>query len=147
MKTYAENSGQCSPPPKVDPPFTATSNVTGEKFLDNCEPWAITIAGGTPPYRLSFVQPDGNVVTNFTLPVEDNTYTCDTTVLFCDVADYFTNFKLPCYRLAAVSDALSVSLTPWFVHSLGRWATNPPVVDMTGNALRLIIMQNDSTKI
>ncbi|KAF9032033.1 hypothetical protein BJ165DRAFT_861013 [Panaeolus papilionaceus] len=66
MKTYAENSGQCSPPPEVDPPFTATSNITGDKFPDNCEPWAITIAGGTPPYSLSFVQPDGNIVTNVT---------------------------------------------------------------------------------
>ncbi|KAF9033885.1 hypothetical protein BJ165DRAFT_1356899, partial [Panaeolus papilionaceus] len=70
-----EDSGQCSPPPEVLPPFTATSNVTADNFLDNCEPWAITISGGTPPYKVSFVQPDSTVMTNVTLPAKDNTYT------------------------------------------------------------------------
>ncbi|KAF9032063.1 hypothetical protein BJ165DRAFT_1358064, partial [Panaeolus papilionaceus] len=114
---FKNDSGQCSPPSEVHPPFTATSNVTTDKLLDNCEPWAVTIAGGSPPYSLSFVQPDGNVITNVTLPAEDNTYTFVNSslpgtvllgailLLSFDIVNFVANFTFSVHRVAAVSDA------------------------------------------
>ncbi|KAF9032062.1 hypothetical protein BJ165DRAFT_1616425 [Panaeolus papilionaceus] len=117
-----EISGQCSNPPRVHPPFKATSNVSAGQFLDNCEPWKITIEGGIPPYSISFFQPHSNVITNVTMPGGDNVYT-------------YVNSSIPDTQLMATVSDVS-----------GHWATNPPVVNTTGvNTETICAGQSSST--
>jgi hypothetical protein len=52
-------------------PFTVTANVK-DRSLDVCEPWSIEVAGGTPPYTFTLVQPTSPNNTNVTnLPSQD----------------------------------------------------------------------------
>ncbi|KAF5313892.1 hypothetical protein D9619_012998 [Psilocybe cf. subviscida] len=61
------------PPSEADPSFTIKSNITAT--LQTCEPWGITVLGGTPPYTVTLAETDQPVVTNVTMPVGANRFT------------------------------------------------------------------------
>ncbi|KAJ7775944.1 hypothetical protein DFH07DRAFT_711319, partial [Mycena maculata] len=56
---------QCNANPAVEPPFTITANVTD--VLNTCEPWGLTIQGGSPPYNLTIAVMNSADVMNVTL--------------------------------------------------------------------------------
>ncbi|KAJ7475204.1 hypothetical protein B0H11DRAFT_2158629 [Mycena galericulata] len=100
----AGQTTQCIPAASNDPPFTVTANVTDT--LNTCQPWGLTIVGGTPPYNLTLVELDSPVITNVTLGPEDDAFT------FIDRAD-------PDRQLIGAN---------------GRWASGTPIVKTAGSA-------------
>ncbi|KAJ7174886.1 hypothetical protein C8R46DRAFT_867728, partial [Mycena filopes] len=58
------SSTQCFPPANTGHPFTINANVTDT--LATCEPWGLTLIGGTPPYNVILAAPDSPVITNVT---------------------------------------------------------------------------------
>jgi hypothetical protein len=98
---------QCVSTPPEPTPFTVKANVT--KTLETCEPWGITVTGGTPPYNITLAQTGSPVVTNVSLPFGDNRFT-------------FPNRALPGGSLiAAITDFE------------GRWASGTPAVTPIGS--------------
>ncbi|KAJ7143982.1 hypothetical protein C8R44DRAFT_564898, partial [Mycena epipterygia] len=53
--------------------FTISANVTDT--LNTCQPWGLTISGGTPPYNLTLAVLNAPDVTNVTLGANDSVYT------------------------------------------------------------------------
>ncbi|KAJ7681075.1 hypothetical protein DFH06DRAFT_1405965 [Mycena polygramma] len=99
---------QCGPQSAADPPFTVTANVTD--VLTTCQPWGLTIQGGTPPYNVTFAALNAPDVTNATLGPDDSIYT-------------YINRAVPgTQMITAVSDVN------------GRWATGSPLVRTQGPA-------------
>jgi hypothetical protein len=107
FKVVAGTSTQCIPPATNDPPFTVTANVTDT--ITTCQPWGLTIVGGTPPYNVTFAALNSPVITNVTMGPVDDAFT------FIDRADPGTKL------IAAISDLN------------GRWATGTPIVKTTGS--------------
>ncbi|KAJ7730876.1 hypothetical protein DFH07DRAFT_848241 [Mycena maculata] len=103
----AGQTTQCIPAASTDPPFTVTANVT--TTIETCQPWGLTITGGTPPYNLTLAALNSPVVTNVTMGPLDNAFT------FIDRADPGTQL------IAAISDLN------------GRWASGTPIVATAGN--------------
>ncbi|KAJ6476472.1 hypothetical protein C8R47DRAFT_659656 [Mycena vitilis] len=99
---------QCGPPTAADPPFNVTANVTD--VLTTCQPWGLTIQGGTPPYQVTFAALNANDVTNATLGPGDSIYT------------YINRAAPGTQMIAAISDVN------------GRWATGSPLVRTQGSA-------------
>ncbi|KAF5313832.1 hypothetical protein D9619_013011 [Psilocybe cf. subviscida] len=99
---------QCVSTPDVsDQPFTVKANVT--KTLQTCQPWGITVSGGTPPYTVTLAETNQPVITNVTMQVQGaNRFT-------------YPNRGVPGGKLiAAVSDFE------------GRWARGTPMVQTEG---------------
>ncbi|KAJ7159841.1 hypothetical protein C8R43DRAFT_345930 [Mycena crocata] len=115
----------CIPPASTDPPFTVTANVTDA--LTTCQPWGLTIKGGTPPYNVSFAALNSPIVTNVTMGPNDDTFT------FIDRADPGTQL------IAAISDLN------------GRWASGTPIVKTQGSTnvdcVGLVSSSGNSTQI
>ncbi|KAJ7471820.1 hypothetical protein FB451DRAFT_1399128 [Mycena latifolia] len=88
--------------------FTVTANVTDT--LTTCQPWGLTIKGGTPPYNVTFAALNSPIVTNVTMGPVDDVFT------FIDRADPNTQL------IAAISDLN------------GLWATGTPIVSTKGSA-------------
>ncbi|KAJ7119480.1 hypothetical protein C8R44DRAFT_788157 [Mycena epipterygia] len=104
----AGQTTQCVPPASTDPPFTVTANVTDT--LNTCQPWGLTIVGGTPPYNVTLAALNSPIVTNVTMGPDDDAFT------FIDRADPNTQL------IAAISDLN------------GRWASGTPIVKTAGSA-------------
>jgi len=98
---------QCILPPSTEQPFNVTANVT--TTLTTCQPWGLTVAGGTPPYQVTLVELASPIVTNASLGPGDDVFT------YIDRADPNTQL------IAAVSD-----LT-------GRWASGSVIVSTAGS--------------
>jgi len=95
-----------SPPRAFD--FTIHANQTGSE-LETCQPWALAIKGGTPPYSVSIASPGASSVTNVTLDTEEfNVYT------------WINRAPPNAQVLAAIAD------------SEGRWARGVPLVTTKG---------------
>jgi hypothetical protein len=74
----AGDNSSCLPPaPTSD--FQVTSNVT--TTLTTCQPWGLTISGGTQPYSVTLAALDSPIITNVTLGPLDDSFT------FIDRAD------------------------------------------------------------
>ncbi|KAH6885490.1 hypothetical protein BKA70DRAFT_124855 [Coprinopsis sp. MPI-PUGE-AT-0042] len=94
-------------PPRAQD-FTIHANHTGFE-LQTCQPWAIALKGGVPPYSVSIASLGAPSVTNVTLDSpEFNVYT------------YINRVPPNAQVLAAISD------------SQGRWARGVPLVSTTG---------------
>ncbi|RDB22408.1 hypothetical protein Hypma_010517 [Hypsizygus marmoreus] len=105
---YTVISGQsnsCLPAPTTD--FTISGNPTVE--LSTCEPWTITMNGGTSPYNIVLAAPDSDEVTNVTMIPGDNFYS------------YINRASPDSSLLAAVHDVN------------GRWANGTPFVKTKGS--------------
>ncbi|KAJ7253604.1 hypothetical protein C8J57DRAFT_1137400, partial [Mycena rebaudengoi] len=101
-------STQCILAPTAStPPFTITANVSDA--VDTCQPWGLTISGGTRPYNLTLAALNAPDVTNVTLGANDSVFT------YINRADPGTQI------LAAVSDLN------------GNWATGSPIVRTQGS--------------
>lgn len=85
-----------------------TTNVTGT--LQTCQPWGLTIAGGTPPYTVSLASLGSVTVTNATLSPDENLFT------------YINRANPNGQLLAAVSDAA------------GNWAAGTALVKTQGSS-------------
>ncbi|KAJ7641362.1 hypothetical protein FB45DRAFT_862568 [Roridomyces roridus] len=73
---YTVTTGQitsCIVQPPAKPTFTLKANVTGA--LNTCQPWGLTVTGGTPPYNVSLLGSGQPVITNITLTGEDTVVT------------------------------------------------------------------------
>lgn len=104
----AGDSTDCvvSPPRALD--FAIHANHTGSE-LETCQPWALAIEGGTPPYSVSIASPGAPSVTNVTMDsAEQNLYT------------YINRVPPGAQVLAAVAD------------SQGRWARGVPLLTTKG---------------
>lgn len=44
--------------------FTVTANVTVPQHINTCDPWAVTVQGGTPPYTFTLLATHMDIVTN-----------------------------------------------------------------------------------
>ncbi|KDQ50210.1 hypothetical protein JAAARDRAFT_211876 [Jaapia argillacea MUCL 33604] len=99
------SSTTCIPAP--DESFVMTSNVTA---LTTCEPWGLSITGGTPPYDVTVVcvNTAAAFVTNMTVPSGDN------------VVTYINRGEPNSQMIAAVHD------------STGRWGIGTSLVNTAG---------------
>ncbi|KAJ7752998.1 hypothetical protein B0H16DRAFT_1545657 [Mycena metata] len=95
---------QCLPPAVTEPSFNVTANVTDT--LTTCEPWGLTVRGGTPPYNVTLAALNAPVITNVTLDPPDSVFT------YIDRAD-------PNGQLIGMN---------------GRWATGSPIVRTQGSS-------------
>jgi hypothetical protein len=103
----AGDNSSCLPPaPTSD--FQVTSNVT--TTLTTCQPWGLTISGGTQPYSVTLAALDSPIITNVTLGPLDDSFT------FIDRADPNTQL------IAAISD------------SNGNFARGTPLVNTQGSS-------------
>ncbi|KAF8188462.1 hypothetical protein K438DRAFT_1833598 [Mycena galopus ATCC 62051] len=64
---------QCVPATTPEPGFKISGNVTD--VLQTCQPWGLTIEGGTPPYNITIAQMNSPNVTNATLGPIDTVFT------------------------------------------------------------------------
>lgn len=56
--------------PRDPPTFTVTSNITGD--VNTCDPWGLTIVGGSKPYSVTLAALSSPVITNVTMgPLDD----------------------------------------------------------------------------
>ncbi|TCD71080.1 hypothetical protein EIP91_000172 [Steccherinum ochraceum] len=103
----AGTSTSCLP---SNPPLTSLAsispNVTGP--LTTCQPWGLTITGGTKPYSVVLSARNSHVITNVTMGAQDDVFT------FIDRADPGTAL------MANVVDAT------------GQWGKSTNVVNTTG---------------
>ncbi|KAJ7509245.1 hypothetical protein B0H11DRAFT_1670978, partial [Mycena galericulata] len=97
---------QCIPQTANQTSFTITANVTD--VLNTCQPWGLTIEGGTPPYHITLAAKNFPVIANFTLSLNDSAYT------------YINRAPPGTQMLAAASDAN------------GLWAMGSPFVNTQG---------------
>ncbi|KAJ6556186.1 hypothetical protein B0H19DRAFT_903678, partial [Mycena capillaripes] len=95
---------QCIPAPPAEAPFTIRANVTD--LLNTCQPWGLTIEGGTPPYNMTLVPMNSPNTTNVTLGAQDSVFT-------------YINRMAPGTQLLGKS---------WN----GRWASGSPLVRTQG---------------
>ncbi|KAJ7912992.1 hypothetical protein B0H13DRAFT_2326757 [Mycena leptocephala] len=95
------------PPCSAEPAFKITANVTDT--LTTCEPWGLTIHGGTPPYNLTLAALNSPDVTNVTLGPNDSVFT------------YINRAYPGTQMIASVSDLN------------GRWATGSPFLQQRGS--------------
>ncbi|KAJ7134056.1 hypothetical protein C8R43DRAFT_956364 [Mycena crocata] len=98
---------QCIPPASTEPPFKVVANVTD--VLNTCQPWGLTIQGGTPPYNVTLAATNSSDVTNSTLGPNDSYFT------------YINRADPGRQLMASVSDLD------------GRWATGSPIVRTQGS--------------
>ncbi|KAJ7159000.1 hypothetical protein C8R43DRAFT_920931, partial [Mycena crocata] len=96
---------ECMPAITAEPTFTIAANVTDA--LSTCEPWGLTIRGGTPPYNFTFAALDAPGATNVTF--DDAAYT------------YINRVPPQTQLIASVSDVT------------GRWASGSPFVRTEGS--------------
>ncbi|KAJ6503580.1 hypothetical protein C8R45DRAFT_1091356 [Mycena sanguinolenta] len=98
---------QCIPPTLSDPSsgFKISANVTD--VLNTCQPWGLTIEGGTPPYNVTLAETDLGGVTNVTLGPTDTVLT-------------YIN------RMAPGGQVIGIDLN-------GNWATGSPIVRTQGS--------------
>ncbi|KAJ7088005.1 hypothetical protein B0H15DRAFT_1022594 [Mycena belliarum] len=101
-------STQCIPQSPPDEDFTIAANVTDT--LTTCQPWGVTIRGGTPPYNVTVAALNSTVVTNVTLGPQDSVFT-------------YINRAAPDTQMIAAASDLN-----------GRWATGGPLVRTEGSA-------------
>ncbi|KAF7346713.1 hypothetical protein MSAN_01809400 [Mycena sanguinolenta] len=99
---------QCVPPSLSDPTsgFKISSNVTDA--LNTCQPWGLTIEGGTPPYSVTLAELNSGNVTNATMGPTDTVFT-------------YIN-KMP-----PGGQVIGIDIN-------GNWATGSPVVRTQGSA-------------
>jgi len=107
MNVTAGQTTQCVTAPLASPSFIVTANVTND--LQTCQPWGLTVKGGTPPYTITLAAPNSPTVTNVTLPYGDGTFT------------YINRASPNGQLMGAISDFT------------GRWATGTPIVDTRGS--------------
>ncbi|KAJ7813931.1 hypothetical protein B0H14DRAFT_2182083, partial [Mycena olivaceomarginata] len=93
---------QCIPPAVAAAPFNVTANVTD--VLTTCQPWGLTIRGGTPPYNVTLAALNATEMTNVTLGPNDTVFT-------------YINRAEPGTQMIGVN---------------GRWATGSPLVRTQG---------------
>ncbi|KAJ7186745.1 hypothetical protein C8R46DRAFT_279075 [Mycena filopes] len=103
------SSTSCLPPVSTEPAFTLTANISDSADLTTCQPWGLSIVGGTPPYNLTLAALNSPIVTNVTMAPTDDHFT------FINRADPGTQL------VAAISDLN------------GRWATGTPIVTTVGS--------------
>lgn len=111
-KLYTVVTGQsmnCLVNPTSPTAFTVTSNLTDT--VTTCQPWGLTIRGGTPPYVVTLAARNSPIVTNVTLGPLDDAFT------YIDRADPDTDL------IAAVSDFT------------GRFASGTPLVKTRGSPI------------
>ncbi|KAF7367861.1 hypothetical protein MSAN_00850600 [Mycena sanguinolenta] len=95
---------QCVPPTVSEPtPFKISANVTD--VLNTCQPWGLTIEGGTPPYNITLAELNLGNVTNVTLGPTDTVFT-------------YINRMVPGGQVIGIN---------------GRWATGSPFVRTQGS--------------
>ncbi|KAI8977853.1 hypothetical protein BD414DRAFT_157509 [Trametes punicea] len=95
----SDTSCLASPPTPSTPRITPNVTTT----LETCEPWGLSITGGTKPYNITLAQVASGVITNTTMGVEDDVFT-------------YINRATPNEQLiAAVADATG----QWGVSSIG----------------------------
>ncbi|KAJ7813948.1 hypothetical protein B0H14DRAFT_2458320, partial [Mycena olivaceomarginata] len=99
---------QCIPPAVAAAPFNVTANVTD--VLTTCQPWGLTIRGGTPPYNLTLAALNAPEMTNVTLGPNDTVF------------NYINRAEPGTQMIASVSDLN------------GRWATGSPLVRTQGSS-------------
>ncbi|KAJ7890392.1 hypothetical protein B0H13DRAFT_2192953, partial [Mycena leptocephala] len=99
---------QCTPPPTSEPEFKITANVTD--MLNTCQPWGLTLEGGTPPYSMTIATMNSPNITNMTLGPIDTVFT-------------WINRAAPQSQLIATAS-----------DSTGRWATGSPFISTQGSA-------------
>ncbi|KDQ62739.1 hypothetical protein JAAARDRAFT_469889 [Jaapia argillacea MUCL 33604] len=73
IRTVAPGSSSTCQMPTPDPSFVMTANATGT--LQTCQPWGLSIQGGTPPYGVTVARLNTSVVTNMTVPLGDDIVT------------------------------------------------------------------------
>ncbi|KAJ7253602.1 hypothetical protein C8J57DRAFT_1722471 [Mycena rebaudengoi] len=98
-------STQCISSPTAPTTFTVKANVSDA--VNTCQPWGLTISGGTPPYNVTLAASPG--VTNVTLGPNDSVFT------------YINRADPGNQMIAAVSDFN------------GQWATGSPMVRTQGS--------------
>ncbi|KAJ7143973.1 hypothetical protein C8R44DRAFT_558263, partial [Mycena epipterygia] len=99
-------TSDCISSAQAEPQFTISANVTD--VLSTCQPWGLTIRGGTPPYNLTLAVLNASGVTNVTLGANDSVYT------------YINRAEPDLQMIASASDVN------------GRWATGSPFVRTQG---------------
>ncbi|KAJ6462083.1 hypothetical protein C8R45DRAFT_776092, partial [Mycena sanguinolenta] len=99
---------QCVSPALANPSstFKISANVT--HVLNTCQPWGLTIEGGTPPYNLTLAELDAGNVTNVTLGSTDTVFT-------------YINRMAPGGQVIASASDIK-----------GNWATGSPLVRTQG---------------
>ncbi|KAJ7143981.1 hypothetical protein C8R44DRAFT_973745 [Mycena epipterygia] len=103
------STSDCIPPAPspTEQEFTISANVTDT--LNTCQPWDLTIHGGTPPYNLTLTVLNASDVTNVTLGANYSVYT------------YINRAEPDSQMIASASDVT------------GRWATGSPFVRTQGS--------------
>ncbi|KAF8155022.1 hypothetical protein K438DRAFT_1863063 [Mycena galopus ATCC 62051] len=99
---------QCVPATPPEPGFKISANVTD--VLETCQPWGLTIEGGTPPYNVTIAQMNSGNITNVTLGPIDTVFT-------------YINRMEPGYQLIASASDMN-----------GNWATGSPFVHTQGSS-------------
>ncbi|KDQ50213.1 hypothetical protein JAAARDRAFT_186448, partial [Jaapia argillacea MUCL 33604] len=108
IRTVTPGSSSTCQMPTPDPSFAMTANVTGT--LQTCQPWGLSIQGGTPPYGVTVARLNTPVVTNMTVPSGD------------DIVTYINRAEPLGVILAAVHD------------STGRWGIGTSLVNTAGSS-------------
>ncbi|KAF7346719.1 hypothetical protein MSAN_01810000 [Mycena sanguinolenta] len=100
---------QCVPATLSDPTsgFKISANVTD--VLNTCQPWGLTIEGGTPPYNITLAELNSGTVTNVTMGPTDTVFT-------------YINRMFPGGQVIASASDVN-----------GRWATGSPLVRTQGS--------------
>lgn len=52
--------------------FTISANASGGGDLYTCEPWAVTVQGGVPPYTFMLPALNSPVITNYSTKMVEN---------------------------------------------------------------------------
>ncbi|KAK7007856.1 hypothetical protein R3P38DRAFT_3026444 [Favolaschia claudopus] len=102
----AGETSDCLPSPPSDTSFKITTNVTDA--LDTCQPWGLTVEGGTPPYHVTIATLNSPNITNITFGTMDSVLT-------------YINRTPPGNQMIATASDVS-----------GRWASGNPFVRTQG---------------
>ncbi|KAF7346714.1 hypothetical protein MSAN_01809500 [Mycena sanguinolenta] len=107
---------QCVPTTLSDPTsgFKISANVTD--VLNTCQPWGLTIEGGTPPYNITLAELNSGTVTNVTMGPIDTVFT-------------YINRISPGGQIIHVRSVSIASASD----GDGRWATGSPIVRTQGS--------------
>ncbi|KAK7065098.1 hypothetical protein R3P38DRAFT_2827889 [Favolaschia claudopus] len=103
----AGETSDCLPSPPSDTSFKITANVTD--VLDTCQPWGLTVEGGTPPYHVTIAQMNSGNITNVTFGTMDSVLT-------------YINRTPPGNQIIAMASDVN-----------GRWANGNPFVRTKGS--------------
>ncbi|PPR06300.1 LOW QUALITY PROTEIN: hypothetical protein CVT26_005132 [Gymnopilus dilepis] len=105
------------------PSFTIAANVTSPSEINTCDPWGLTIRGGTPPYTVTILQPNSPTYTNATVASGFDAFT-------------YINRGVPSSSLIETAPQITKLTSVLTTISLmtGAWAAGTPAVNTTGSA-------------